>query len=175
VAPVDAALMLDPATGIPHGAGFPDDVRLMTPLFNVGGALALLFGAAHSAWVYWRRRANAERVVSNSLIALGAFAPSLTSSLNRFGITGVFYLGELLGVLLIFAGFLASSDVIAGRLHRSTGSGARPGLGARGSGDDHGSAGGPRGPRADHRLTDPGLAPPPAAQRPKLPFTRPRR
>jgi hypothetical protein len=113
--PVEASAMLDPQTGIPHGEAFPQSVRLLTPLFNIGGALALAFGAVYSAWTYWRRRANRQRLVSNSLIALGAFAPSLTSSLNRFGVTSVFYLGELLGVLLIFAGFLASSEVFARR------------------------------------------------------------
>ena len=117
--PVDATQMLDPATGVPHGAGFPDSVRLMTPLFNLGGALAILFGAAYSAWTYWRRGAHAERVLSNALIALGALAPSLTSSLSRFGVTGVYYWGELLGVLLIFAGFLANHEIVARRFHRA--------------------------------------------------------
>jgi hypothetical protein len=117
-APVDAGQLLDPATGIPHGAALPETVRLMTPLFNIGGALALLFGAAYSGWQFWRRGASAERVVSTGLILLGALLPSLGGSLNRFGVTGVFYWGELLGVLLILAGFLASSEIVARRLHR---------------------------------------------------------
>ncbi len=117
-APIDAAAMLDPATGVPQGAAFPETVRLMTPLFNIGGALALLFGAAYSAWAFWRRGGSAERVLSNGLIALGAFAPSLTSSLDRLGITGPFYWGEVLGVLLIFTGFLASREVFTRHLLR---------------------------------------------------------
>jgi hypothetical protein len=114
-APVDAAQMLDPATGVPWGNALPDSVRLLTPLFNIGGSLALLFGAGYSAWSYWRRRASRRRLISTGLIALGAFAPSLTSTLNRFGITGAFYWGELLGVLLLFSGFLASTEAAAGR------------------------------------------------------------
>ena len=114
-APVDASQMLDPATGVPHGAAFPESVRLLTPMFNIGGALALLSGAAFSGWQFWRRGASAERLISTGLIVLGAFFPSLTGSLNRFGITGVFYWGELLGVLLILAGFLASSEVFSRR------------------------------------------------------------
>ena len=51
------------------------------------------------------------RVPATLLIALGGFIPSITSGLNRFGITWSFFLGELLGVLLIFAGFLVSEDV----------------------------------------------------------------
>ncbi|MGH2370468.1 MAG: hypothetical protein ACRDI2_20015, partial [Chloroflexota bacterium] len=122
-APVDASQMLDPGTGIPHGAAFPESVRLITPLFNIGGALALAFGAAYSAWAFWRRGASAERVVSTGLIAVGAFVPSLSSSLNRFGVTGPFYWGELLGVLLIFAGFLASSEVFSRRRQGGAASG----------------------------------------------------
>lgn len=114
-APVDLTTATDPATGVPTGGGFPETVRLLTPLFNIGGACAMLFGAVYSAWTYARRRGSGERVVSNVLIALGAFAPSLTSTLNRFGITSVFYWGELLGVVLIFAGFLVSSEVFARR------------------------------------------------------------
>jgi hypothetical protein len=51
------------------------------------------------------------RVPATILIALGAFIPGLTSGLNRFGVTWSFFLGEFLGVLLIFAGFLVSEEV----------------------------------------------------------------
>jgi hypothetical protein len=51
------------------------------------------------------------RVPATILIALGGFIPGVTSGLNRFGITWSFFLGELLGVLLIFSGFLVSEEV----------------------------------------------------------------
>jgi hypothetical protein len=51
------------------------------------------------------------RVPATILIAAGAFIPGVTSGLNRFGVTWSFFLGEFLGVLLIFAGFLVSEDV----------------------------------------------------------------
>jgi hypothetical protein len=51
------------------------------------------------------------RVPATMLIALGGFIPSVTSGLLRFGITWGFALGEFLGVLLIFAGFLVSEEV----------------------------------------------------------------
>jgi hypothetical protein len=51
------------------------------------------------------------RVPATILIAIGAFIPGVTSGLNRFGITWSFFLGELLGVLLIFGGFLVSEEV----------------------------------------------------------------
>jgi hypothetical protein len=53
------------------------------------------------------------RVPATVLIALGGFVPSITSGLDRYGVTWSFYLGQLLGVLLIFAGFLVSEEVFA--------------------------------------------------------------
>ena len=45
------------------------------------------------------------------LIAIGAFIPTLTDSLNRFGTTDLFQLGKFLGVVFLFAGFLVSIEV----------------------------------------------------------------
>lgn len=67
-------------------------------------AVALARGELHS------------RVPATLLIALGGFIPGVTSGLNRFGITWAFFLGELLGVLLIFAGFVVSTEVFGERL-----------------------------------------------------------
>lgn len=64
-----------------------------------GAVVALRQGKLHS------------RVPATILIALGAFIPSMTSGLNRFGVTWSFFLGEFLGVLLIFIGFLVSEEV----------------------------------------------------------------
>jgi hypothetical protein len=50
------------------------------------------------------------RVPATLLIALGAFIPALTDSLNRFGSTEWFQLGKLLGALLLLAGFLVSTE-----------------------------------------------------------------
>ncbi len=44
------------------------------------------------------------------LIALGALVPTITDSLNRFGSTELFELGKLVGVVLLFLGFLASVE-----------------------------------------------------------------
>jgi hypothetical protein len=56
------------------------------------------------------------RVPATLLIALGGFIPGVTSGLNRFGITWSFFLGELLGVILIFVGFVLSTEVFGERL-----------------------------------------------------------
>ena len=51
------------------------------------------------------------RVPATLLIALGAFFPVLTDSLNRAGSTQLYQLGKFLGVLFLFAGFLVSVEV----------------------------------------------------------------
>ena len=51
------------------------------------------------------------RVPATILIAVGAFIPTLTDSLNRFGSTELFQLGKFLGVVFLFAGFLVSIEV----------------------------------------------------------------
>jgi hypothetical protein len=57
------------------------------------------------------RRINS-RVPATLLIALGAFIPALTDSLNRFGSTEWYQLGKLLGALLLLAGFLVSTETV---------------------------------------------------------------
>jgi hypothetical protein len=51
------------------------------------------------------------RVPSTMLLAVGAFIPTITDSLNRFGSTELFQLGKFLGVVLLFTGFLVSIEV----------------------------------------------------------------
>jgi hypothetical protein len=77
-------------------------------MFNIPGALLLLLGALASACQLWQRQGAANRVAANALIALGAFIPSLASSLTRFGESSEFYVGQLIGVLCLLAGFLLS-------------------------------------------------------------------
>jgi hypothetical protein len=51
------------------------------------------------------------RVPATILIAIGAFFPTITDSLNRAGTTELFALGKLLGAVFLLAGFLVSSEV----------------------------------------------------------------
>jgi hypothetical protein len=126
---------------VPVGSAFPGYVRVITPPDNIAGALILVFGALYSAYVYMPKRRILparwaviavtvnfiaslpgavaslfagklnSRVPATILIAVGAFIPGLTSGLNRFGVTWSFFLGEFLGLLLIFVGFLVSEEV----------------------------------------------------------------
>lgn len=89
-------------------AGFATP-RAWTPFFNVYGTLWLVGGAAWSALQYARRRTGGSRVTGNVLIAAGAFVVAGAGTLNRMGVSGVQYIGELLGLVLIFLGFLSIS------------------------------------------------------------------
>jgi hypothetical protein len=51
------------------------------------------------------------RVPATILIAIGAFIPAVTDSLNRLGSTELFQVGKFLGVVFLFAGFMVSIDV----------------------------------------------------------------
>jgi hypothetical protein len=134
---------LDPTTHVPVASAFPGYLRVSSVPFNAGGGLALVFGALYSAYIYMpKKRVLAarlavfaitvnfiaslpaatrallqgklnSRVPATLLIAAGAFIPGVTSSLDRFGITWALLLGQLLGVLLIFGGFLVSEEVFA--------------------------------------------------------------
>ena len=136
-----SGVAVDPTTHAPVASGFPGYLRVSSVPFNAGGGLALGFGALYSAYIYMpkKRAVGARlgivaivvnffaslpgavsallrgklnsRVPATILIAVGALIPGVTSSLNRFGVTWSFFLGEFLGLVLIFAGFLVSEEV----------------------------------------------------------------
>lgn len=81
-------------------------VRSLTPIFNSYGTLTLVGGAIWSAVQLARKRVLPNRVVGNILIAVGALLPAFGGTFSRFGITGALYLSELVGVVLMFIGFL---------------------------------------------------------------------
>ncbi len=94
------------------GTAMPQGIRLMTPAFNTFGTVALVGGAIYSAWVYWRRKIMPHRVISNVLIAAGAILPAVGGTHMRLGGgLPLFYIFELLGIIIIFIGFLRSREV----------------------------------------------------------------
>jgi hypothetical protein len=88
-------------------------VRTLTPLFNLYGTVTLVGGAVYSAWIFFRKRILLHRTLGNLLIAAGALAPAFGGAFSRFGIPGALYVGELIGALLMFAGFLRATTPMA--------------------------------------------------------------
>ncbi len=84
-------------------------MRTLTPFFNLYGTLLLVGGAAYSAWIFWRKRILLHRVIGNVLIAIGALLPAFGGVFSRLGIGGALYISELLGAILLFAGFLRAT------------------------------------------------------------------
>lgn len=81
-------------------------VRILTPFFNIYGTFTLVGGAAYSAFIFWRKRVLLHRTIGNILIAVGAMLPAFGGFFSRLQIPGALYLGEFLGVILLFLGFL---------------------------------------------------------------------
>lgn len=94
------------------GDAMPTALRAITPVLNIFGTLALVGGAGYSAWIFWRKRILPHRVVSNVLIAVGAILPAVGGRmLKTGGSIDAFYLLEMLGIIIIFIGFLRSREV----------------------------------------------------------------
>jgi hypothetical protein len=86
-------------------------VRGFSPVMNVWGTLALVGGAIYSAVLFRRKQIMPNRMAGNWLIAAGGLLPALGGALIRLGVPELKYAGELLGVVLIFAGFLLATHL----------------------------------------------------------------
>lgn len=94
------------------GKAMTDDVRAMSRYFSYAGVLALVGGAIYSSWVFWRRQILSHRVLSNILIAIGVLLPAIGGGIMRaIDALQLFYLFELIGIFIIFLGFLRSREV----------------------------------------------------------------
>ncbi len=88
-------------------------VRILTPFFNLYGVITLVGGAIYSAWIFWRKRVLLHRVIGNIFIAVGALMPAFGGAFQRFGVPYTLYVGELLGAILMFIGFMYATQMIA--------------------------------------------------------------
>ena len=102
-------------------------MRLLTPFFNIYGTVTLVGGAIYSAWMFWRKRILPNRVVGNVFILLGALAPALAGLFSRLGLSGYLYVGELLGAILLFIGFIRATSPHREEASREVATDVRPG------------------------------------------------
>jgi hypothetical protein len=91
----------------PAGLGFEESIRIWSPLFTIPGSLVLIGIALYS---FWRTRLQ-----FNLWIAAGAIVAAASGSLATLGVTWALYLGEFVGIALMFRGFLANRDASLAR------------------------------------------------------------
>lgn len=82
---------------------------LLTILLNVYGTITLVGGAIYSAFLFWRKKVLVNRLLGNILIAAGALLPAMGGTFVAAGMVDLLYVSELLGVILMFVGFLQAT------------------------------------------------------------------
>lgn len=114
-ASVDLAAVADYDLAQPVSAQYKDILErngamvALTIFLNTYGAVALIGGALYSAFIFWRKRVLADRMVGNVLIAAGALMPTLGGTFIRAGLADWLYLSEFLGIILMYAGFVKAT------------------------------------------------------------------
>lgn len=81
----------------------------LTILLNIYGTLTLVGGAVYSAFIFLRKRVLGNRMIGNILIAIGALAPAMAGSFVKMGLVDGLYLSELIGVVLMYIGFIQAT------------------------------------------------------------------
>lgn len=83
-------------------------VRLLTPFINLYAVIFLIGGAILSAVRYAKGRTadDRSRAIGNALIAFGAILPGVGGGMAKGGLVEALYIGELVGLLFIWAGYV---------------------------------------------------------------------
>lgn len=81
-------------------------VRLITPFVNIYAFIFLVGGAFYSAYKYSKATVYRNRFFGNLFIAFGGLLPGIGGSFTKFGYTEVLYVTELLGIILIYMGYV---------------------------------------------------------------------
>jgi hypothetical protein len=79
-------------------------VRLLTPFINLYAVFFLIGGALVSAWRHYKYRGHSYRAAGNLLIAVGALLPGIGGSLAKAGMVEALYVGECIGLMVIWMG-----------------------------------------------------------------------
>jgi len=116
------AVFLAPMTQTAYNVSLPASVQykdilvrnplmiVLTIVLNLYGTLLLVGGALYSAFLFWRKRVLAHRVIGNVLIAAGALLPASAGTFVKLGLADWLYVSELLGAILMFTGFLQATS-----------------------------------------------------------------
>jgi len=81
-------------------------VRFFSPFVNIYSFIFLFGGALYSAIKYLRMENKEKRFLGNIFIGIGALLPGIGGSFTRFGHVEVLYVTELLGLVMIYWGYI---------------------------------------------------------------------
>lgn len=81
------------------------NVRLFTPVINIYAMLFLFGGAVLSAIRFGKHAATRHRAIGNWFIAVGALLPAIGGSMAKAGMVEGLYVGEFVGLILIWIGY----------------------------------------------------------------------
>jgi len=90
---------------------FSGSVRAFVPITNGIGTLMLVGGALWSARLFASKQIMQNRVIGNALIALGGVLPASGGYFIRLGQPNYKFTLDLLGVILIFIGYLVATHL----------------------------------------------------------------
>jgi len=100
--PVNLQVALDSGRGYPDGS-LP---RILAAIGSGVGSLVLIGGALWSAWVFLRQRHDGRRALSNVIIAAGVLIVAAGGTVTFTGANGILETTNLVGLAVMFAGFL---------------------------------------------------------------------
>ena len=80
--------------------------RILAALGSGVGSLVLVGGALWSAWVFFSKRHNGRRAIANVIIAVGVFVVAAGGTAAFVGSGNILDYTNLIGLAVIFAGFL---------------------------------------------------------------------
>jgi len=80
-------------------------VRLLTPFINLYALIFLVGGAAQSSWKFFLAGDQPKRAAGTALIAVGALLPGFGGAATKAGHVELLYIGEFVGIIMIWIGY----------------------------------------------------------------------
>lgn len=103
LSPIDASVMQDFK---PSGKILVwKEVRYFTPVINLYSVIFLIGGAFYSSYRFFKNGENRNRAIGNIFIAVGAILPGIGGTMAKAGMVEALYIGEFLGIILIWIGY----------------------------------------------------------------------
>jgi hypothetical protein len=102
------AVAVDVTAAADSGRGFPNGslARILAGVGSGLGSIVLVGGALWSASIFLRKRHNGRRAIANVIIAVGVLIVAAGGTATFTGASGVLELANLVGLSVMFAGFL---------------------------------------------------------------------